>query len=245
MVTTSSRSVGEHGDSGGGTASGRGVLEGAFALLDVLGELGEAGPTQLSEAGNLPKATVHRLLQQLAVLGAVEKRLGRYRIGPRILWLGQAWRPDPALLRAAQAPMLRLARATGASVAVGVLAHGQVVMVSGIPGEMAGRVPMEPGMAWPRTTAAGRALLAWTSSLAPRQAAAMPPAERARIHKAGIVFDDQGLLPDICCAAVPVVGSDTDSPLAVLCAMVNASYPLPRLGAALIQTSSVIAASRP
>ncbi|MGC0421708.1 IclR family transcriptional regulator [Embleya sp. AB8] len=244
-MTDLSRSVGRHGESGAGTVGGRGVLEGAFALLDVLAEVGEVGLTRLSEAADLPKATVHRLLGQLTAFGAVEKRGDRYRIGPVVFRLGQAWQPDPTLLRAAQGPMLRLARTTGASVGVGIPAYGQVVVVGAVPGESAGRAPMEPGMAWPRFTAAGKVLRAWTSAGTPG-AAAMPAAEVARIRAAGVAFDHGGNVSSgVRCGAVPLMGVDADTPVAVLCAMVGAAYPLPRLAAALTRTGAVIAAALP
>jgi IclR family acetate operon transcriptional repressor len=234
---------------GADAPGGRGVLDGAFALLDVLGELGEAGVTRLSEAGDLPKATTYRLLEKLTTLGAVEKRNGRYRVGPLIFTLGRTWRPDPALLRAAHAPMLRLARATGASVGVGVLAHSQVVLVGAVPGERARRrVPMEPGMALSRSTAASRVLLAWAASTNPvastrSGSAPMSTSQAEQIRAEGQAFDRQEVLPGICCAAVPLMGDDPSTPLAAVCAVVDASYPLPDLAADLTRTAAVIAAS--
>ncbi|MER6899719.1 helix-turn-helix domain-containing protein, partial [Amycolatopsis sp. NPDC000740] len=50
--------------------AGRGVLEGAFLLLEELARNGEAGPTQLAAATGLHKATAHRLLDQLVGVGA-------------------------------------------------------------------------------------------------------------------------------------------------------------------------------
>ncbi|MGW0392061.1 helix-turn-helix domain-containing protein [Streptomyces sp. NPDC003042] len=58
------------------------MLEGAFALLEALRRLGdEAGVTELALACQVPKATVHRLLDQLVALGAVERR-GSRCLGP-------------------------------------------------------------------------------------------------------------------------------------------------------------------
>ncbi|WP_131741912.1 helix-turn-helix domain-containing protein [Actinomadura roseirufa] len=88
-------------------AKGRGVLESAFAVLEELGRLEEAGLSQLAGATGLPKTTTHRLLGQLAGLGAVHRLAdGRYQIGARAFRLGQMWRPGP-LLRAAAAGPLR------------------------------------------------------------------------------------------------------------------------------------------
>ena len=68
---------------------GRGVLEGAFALMEVLAQGDEVGLTRLAADAELPKATAHRLLGQLVALGAVQSVSGRYRLGPRTFRLGQ------------------------------------------------------------------------------------------------------------------------------------------------------------
>ena len=53
---------------------GRGVLEGAFALLEALRQHGdEAGVTELAVACGVPKSTAHRLLEQLVALDRVVK----------------------------------------------------------------------------------------------------------------------------------------------------------------------------
>ncbi|MGW4799449.1 helix-turn-helix domain-containing protein, partial [Nonomuraea sp. NPDC004297] len=66
------------GEAGGGVGlgravpelqAGRGVLHGAFAVLEELAKREEAGLTQLALATGLPKATTHRLLCRLADLG--------------------------------------------------------------------------------------------------------------------------------------------------------------------------------
>lgn len=81
-----------------GHSGARSVLEGTFALLTAMERLGQAGVTRLAEESGLPKATAHRLLQQLADLGAVERqRQSLYRMGPRMFRLGQAWQPCPGL----------------------------------------------------------------------------------------------------------------------------------------------------
>ncbi|WP_414482539.1 IclR family transcriptional regulator [Limnochorda sp.] len=65
------------------------AVERAFLLLDVLSHR-EAGVSQLARATGLHKATVHRLLQTLLHVGAVEvgAEKGRYRLGLRLLELG-------------------------------------------------------------------------------------------------------------------------------------------------------------
>lgn len=87
---------------------GRSVLAGAFALLDNLMEHGEMGLSQLATKSDMPKTTVHRLLDQLEELGAVENARGRYRIGAQMFRFGQVWEPYPRLLQVARQPLRAL-----------------------------------------------------------------------------------------------------------------------------------------
>src|SRR5882757_7202056 len=82
---------GPQGEAGRSSDGGRGVLDGAFRLLDTLCALGDAGLTALAAGSGLPKATAHRLLEQLVRQGAVERAEARYRIGPRLFQIGQSW----------------------------------------------------------------------------------------------------------------------------------------------------------
>jgi IclR family acetate operon transcriptional repressor len=93
-----------------------GVLGRAFALLDALANRSDgAGPTWLAHRCGLPKATVHRLLQQLETLGMVQRHDGLYHIGPLLFRLGQAWQPYPRLLAAAHRPLHDLSATTNTS----------------------------------------------------------------------------------------------------------------------------------
>ena len=91
-------------------AAGRGVLDGAFAVLDALAHADEGlGLTALARASGLAKTSVHRLAEQLVTVGAVQCVERRYYVGPRMLRIGQRWQPDPLLRRFAQAPVHTLA----------------------------------------------------------------------------------------------------------------------------------------
>jgi hypothetical protein len=83
-----------------------GVLDGASAVLDALAHADEGlGLTALARASGLAKTSVHRLAEQLVMLGAVQCVEHRYYVGPRMLRIGQRWQPDPLLRRFAQAPV--------------------------------------------------------------------------------------------------------------------------------------------
>ena len=91
-------------------ASGRRVLDGAFAVLDALAHADEGlGLTALAHASGLAKTSAHRLAEQLVALGAVQRFQHRYFVGPRMLDIGQRWQPDPLLRRFARGPVHTLA----------------------------------------------------------------------------------------------------------------------------------------
>lgn len=90
--------------------AGRGVLDGAFAVLEALAYTDDGlGLTALARASGLAKSSAHRLAEQLVTLGAVQCVERRYYVGPRMLRIGQRWQPDPLLRRSAQALVHSLA----------------------------------------------------------------------------------------------------------------------------------------
>jgi DNA-binding IclR family transcriptional regulator len=91
-------------------AAGRGVLDGSFAVLDAHAHADEGLLlTELARASRLAKTSARRLAEQLVTVGAVQCVEHRHYVGPRILRMGQRWRPDPLLWRFAQAPVRSLA----------------------------------------------------------------------------------------------------------------------------------------
>lgn len=191
--------------------TGRGVLEGAFALLGALEEAGEAGLAELAALTGLPRSSAHRLLEQLAALGAVERSRGAYRVGPRIFRMGRDWQPYPGLLAAANGTVRRLAEATGATVAICVLTEGRTMAVAGVQGEIAELAPMRSGAIWPVSAAAGKVLMAFTPDMPPPDP--VPDVSRgswrrtmAQIRERGVAFDHEELITGVSCAAVPLFG---------------------------------------
>ncbi|GGR19391.1 IclR family transcriptional regulator [Streptomyces roseolus] len=192
---------------------GRGVLEGAFALLDALRRCGdEAGVTELALACGVPKGSAHRLLDQLVAVGAVERCGSRYRVGPQLYRLGQAWEPHPGLRLAARLPVQRLRAATGASVVLAVLREDRALVVASAPGELEPLVPVRNGTAFRLDTAAGSALRGPLGG--------------------GPVLDREDVMDGVCCAAFPVRGRDGRT-VAALAAMVPAGRRLDALGEAV------------
>jgi len=200
-----------------GDVAGRGVLEGAFALLETLTALGgSAGFAELVRAGDLPKTTTHRLLDQLVELGAVERTLDGYRTGSRVFRLGQSWQPELRELAREWLPVL--AARIRASVFLAVPREQRVLVVAG---EGAG---IRPGMTLPPGTATGRLLAAHAGE------------PDASILARGFAVDTASAAvpvrtPDgATAAALAAVSPPGRSPLALVAGLVSTAR---RLGAAL------------
>ncbi|MFF0427206.1 IclR family transcriptional regulator [Streptomyces sp. NPDC004520] len=199
---------------------GRGVLEGAFALLDALRRNGdEAGVTELALACGVPKGSVHRLLDQLVGVGAVERRGNRYRVGPQLYRLGQAWEPHPGLRPAARLPLQRLRATTGASVVLTVLREDMAITVSSVPGDLEPLLPVRDGIAFHLDTAAGKAL-------------------RGPL-RGGAVLDREDVMEGVCCASLPVRAPDGRT-VAALAGMVPAGRGLDALAQAVAEAGAAI-----
>ncbi|MEW1636578.1 helix-turn-helix domain-containing protein [Streptomyces sp. NPDC093801] len=202
-----------------GKSAGRGVLDGAFALLDALRRAGgEAGLTEMAVACGVPKGTAHRLLEQLAALGAVERHGRRYVLGPELFRLGQSWQPYPGLRTAARTPLLRVRMTTGASAVLVVLRDGLALTVASVPGRAEPLVPVRDGMAFPLTTAAGLALTS---------------------RERGPFVDREGVMPGLCCAALPVRGRG-GRVVAALAALAPADQPPAPLTAAVAGAAAAV-----
>ncbi|WP_063038656.1 helix-turn-helix domain-containing protein [Nocardia pseudovaccinii] len=191
-----------------GTIGGRSVLEGAFALLEVLAHGNEMGLTQLAVAAGLPKATAYRLLNQLVAEGAVQRREGRYRIGPRVFRLGQTWQPA-RLLRAASARPLRQLTAAfdrgGFSLAT--TDRGHTMLIGGIGREIDEIFPLRPGVLLPPGTAAEQVLaFGHPNPTPPEGFSAREWSRRVDMSDGDLAYDtDMSRFP-LACVAAPVHG---------------------------------------
>jgi DNA-binding IclR family transcriptional regulator len=176
------------------TIGGRGVLEGAFALLEALNEHGgRAGLTQLVRATGLPKTTVHRLLDQLTDLGAVERAEAGYRIGSRVFRLGRFWQPE--LRELAKEWLPALSARMRVSLVLVVPREGRALVAAGavLPSD---DVPVWPGSPLPPGTAAGRLLAAHHSALAEPDA--------LEIRATGYAAESETITAGLGCAAVGI-----------------------------------------
>ena len=91
-------------------SAARGVLGGAFAVLEALAQADAGlGLSGLARASGLAKTSAYRLAEQLVGLGAIQRVDRRYYVGARVGRIGQQWQPDPLLRRAAQTTVHALA----------------------------------------------------------------------------------------------------------------------------------------
>ncbi|MBF6172399.1 IclR family transcriptional regulator [Nocardia blacklockiae] len=193
-------------------AGGRGVLEGAFALLEALAHGGDLGLTQLSAATGLPKATAHRLLDQLVREGAVQRRAGRYQLGPRLFRLGQTWQPAHLLRAAVAQPVRQLAaRSPRGGFSLSVADRGNHVLIGGVGREIDEVFPLRAGVLLPPSTAAGKVLSAATSEVAALRNSVPEGFSLREWQRATAAARDRGLAYDtdmhyyeLACVAAPI-----------------------------------------
>ncbi|MEV7611851.1 helix-turn-helix domain-containing protein [Streptomyces sp. NPDC089799] len=229
---------------------GRGVLEGAFALMEVLAHADELGLTRLAADAELPKATAHRLLGQLVALGAVQSSAGRYRLGPRTFRLGVGWHPARELRTAAARPLRELSSASGGlSLSLAVPEAGHTIVVGGLRGEVDEVFPLHPGVVLPPGSAAELVLTAHGAEA--HGAEAHAPAgwseaawseEAARIRERGLAFEYGRCVRALSCVAAPVF-SACGSVVAAVAATGPDSRRITALGEAVGRAAAAISAN--
>lgn len=146
-----------------GAIGPKSVLEKATVILEAFPAQTDVRTLeQITASSGLPRSTTHRILDQLAQLGWVQRHRGGYRLGPRTYELGRAPGDGHGPLRAAAAPHLdRLARETGLIAYLAVLAGAEIICLDKVGGREAFRVPGGVGLRAPAVlTAEGRAMLA-------------------------------------------------------------------------------------
>jgi DNA-binding IclR family transcriptional regulator len=191
-------------------AAGRGVLDGAFAVLDALARADEGlGLTALTRASGLAKTSARRLAEQLVTLGAVQCVQQRYYVGPQMSRIGQRWQPDPLLRRVAQAPVHALAAQSHAMASLRILHEQRLryVCAAAPVGHACVSDPADPESI--ARTATGRVLYATR----PVNDVALPDCwtrrEWRNLHESlrdprATVIDHQDAIAGMCCVSAPV-----------------------------------------
>lgn len=148
------------------------VLEKASELIDCLGQAGE--PVSLAfvrQALDMPKSSTHRLLSELAGLGIVRRTEdGRYSLGPRLLYWGEAAAETFDLRTIAEPAMRQLRDRVGESIHLYVRDGDSRVCIAAVEARHELRPFIQLGRPLPlRAGAAGKLLLAFADEDLRRQ----------------------------------------------------------------------------
>lgn len=205
------------------------VLQGAFFVLQAVGEAGPAGANvaEVQMRTGLGQRTTYRHLASLKALGMVTEasERSRYRLGPVIAGLAQNTSDQREFLRRARMFCEELAERSGEPVHVTVCDQGTAVTVA-----TASRSspvsekspPIVPGSRRPlHASASGKVFIAYNRSTL--EAYSVRPLERftqytitdlrelerecLRVRQQGFAEDHQEYSLGITCVAVPVVGA--------------------------------------
>lgn len=219
------------------------VLQKASDLIDCLGRAGE--PVTLGyvrSALDMPKSSTHRLLTELATLGIVRRTEdGRYSLGPRLLYWGEAAADTFDIRAVADQPMRRLRDELGESVHLYVREYDTRICIAAVEGRHELRPFIQLGRPLPlRVGAAGKLLLAFADrevqdlelQRALAEAATMPNAPGHRLKeqleqvRAGRWATSMGEREEGVSAAATAIVDSRDRVVAALCI----SAPTTRLG---------------
>lgn len=200
-------------------------LQGADRVLDVLevlGGLGTASLSEVSEAAGLPRSAAHRVLVSLTERGyATRDGAAGYRLGPAALRLAARALDGVDLRERARPALTRLAADTGETVHLVVVDGDAIVYVDKVESDQPVRMASFVGMRGAlHSTACGKAILAHLppdeartivgGPLPARTARTITDLDRletelARTRARGWAVDDRENEDDVRCVAVAVV----------------------------------------
>ncbi|MDI2097726.1 IclR family transcriptional regulator [Ruicaihuangia caeni] len=208
------------------------VIDRIISVLHAFGEPGDVlGVSELARRTALPKSTAARIAAGLARHGFLDRRPEGFRLGERLVQLGErAARPQP-FQEGAQQAIADLQAATGYTVQLATLEGADVVCVAIARGR-AGAAPLtRPGSRLPaHATALGRALLAFAPEhLTKRVLARGLPRlsaqtvtqpgrfleQLAQVRRTGVAYECGETAAGTACIATPVL-DDERRPLAAV-----------------------------
>lgn len=199
-------------------------VERTLDILESLVEFGtEVGLVEISQAVNLPLATVHRLLGTLIQRGYVKQNQHnrKYSLGFRALQMGHDMRQRFSLRLEARPFLQRLVQRVGESANLAVLDDGEVVYIDQAQSSRILRMFTQVGNRLPvHSTGSGKALLAYLPSdvvtgilrrfgLTARTPHTITDSkqfldELAKTRERGFALDDEEQEEGVRCLAVPV-----------------------------------------
>ena len=173
---------------------------------------------ELTQRTELPKSTVHRMVEQLVQIGWLERDVEGYRVGMRLFEIGGLATRRRRLAESASPHLHALSAATGLAVQLAILDGTEVVYLERIvPSDIA--LPTREGGRQPAyCTALGKAMLAFdplatdevlhedrprrtSRTLTSRDALL---ADLERIATEGLAFDHQESYEGLACVAAPI-----------------------------------------
>jgi len=220
----------------------------AFALLEALAA--EDGPVALADLAarvRLPKATVHRLLAQLASAELVrrEPEGRRFTVGARLSALALRVLANSTHRGARHAILQSLVDDLGETCNLTMLDGAEVVYLDRVDTPSPLRVNLQPGSKVPlHCTASGKLLLALLPAARRRRLVAELRLERAtpntlgtraalethlaRVRRERLGIDAEEFITGLVCVAVPILGADGRAIAAVAMQAPVARVPLER-----------------
>ena len=228
-----------------------------FSLLDVLAAAQDPVPLKsISEKTGLHPSTAHRILNDLAIGGFVDRpQVGSYRLGMRLLELGNLVKVRLDVRDAALAPMRELHKLTHQPVNLSVRQGDEIVYIERSYSERSGMqvVRTVGGRAPLHLTSVGKLFLAQDDPLRVRAYAtrtglaghtrnsitelAALERELAKVQRSGIARDDEELEVGVHCMAAGIY-DDQDK----LVAGLSISAPADRLEEAWVDRLKQVAA---
>lgn len=189
------------------------------------------GVSELARRTELPKATVHRITNDLVDHGFLERTPSGLRLGLRLFELGETATRPRDLRRLALASMTDLRSTTNLTVHLAVLERTEVVYIEILKARNMPRLPSRVGGRMPaHATGVGKALLAASpkrviQEVVDQGLAKVGPLticdpaefrrELARVRAAGTAYEREESGPGVSCAAAAITAGD-GTPIAAL-----------------------------
>lgn len=211
----------------GENATGVRATETSFEVVEEIAERGSAGVTELAEALDVSKSTIHSHLQTLKSLGYLVQEDGDYRLGLRFLTLGDLSRREHDLYHAARDEVDELVESLGERGQVMVEENARGIYVYQVKSDRGVQTDSHTGTTVDlHATAVGKCYLAHLPEetaaalidridLHPLTASTIDDreellAELAEIRERGYAFNDEERINGMRAVGAPILSDDAD-----------------------------------
>ena len=211
----------------------------ALDIIELLNEKKEQGVTQIGDALDLDKSTVHRLLNTLKFRGYVQQNPAtqKYSNSYKLFEMGTIEIDRLGLIRRANPYMERIAAQTRETVNLAILDGARAMYVEKIESTEVIKADIGVGRSYPAyATSRGKVMLAYSprekvirlfenkefSKFTPNTLSSLDEllAELKIIRRRGYALDDEEFIPGLACIAAPVRAGSGDAVAAL-----SISYP--------------------